>query len=95
MMNYNELKRYLVRNQESWRKELKKDNVNHPDHYTTGDIECIDAIKASMTPEQFKGYLKGNSMKYIWRYENKGKAYEDLLKAEWYLKKLIELVSET
>ena len=27
--------------------------------------------------------------------ENKGKAYEDLLKAEWYLKKLIELVSET
>ena len=45
------------------------DNVNHPPHYNTGDIECIQAIQASMTTRQFQGYLKGNIIKYIWRYE--------------------------
>ena len=73
-------------------KEMQNDNVNHPSHYTSGEIECIDAIKASMTPEEFRGFLKGNSMKYIWRYRQKGKPIEDLRKAEWYLKKLIEEV---
>ena len=47
------------------------DAVNHPSHYTGGDIECIDAIKASMTNEAFLGYLKGNIQKYLWRYEKK------------------------
>lgn len=35
------------------------DTVNHPAHYTSGGIECIEAIKASMTPEEFRGYCKG------------------------------------
>lgn len=66
------------------------DPVNHPNHYTQGGVECIDAIKASMTPEAFKGYLKGNAIKYLWRYLNKGKPVQDLEKARWYLDKLIE-----
>lgn len=66
------------------------DNVNHPEHYTQGGIECIDAIKASMTREEFVGYLKGNCLKYLWRYRNKGKAQEDLKKAQWYLDKLVK-----
>ena len=45
-----------------------------------------------MTPESFKGYLKGNTMKYLWRYERKGKGKEDFKKAQWYLNKLIEEV---
>ena len=68
--------------------------VNSPPHYNSGDIECIDAIKESMTPEAFKGYLKGNIQKYIWRYENK-KGVEDLKKAQWYLNKLIKTVEKT
>ena len=64
------------------------DLVNHPDHYTSGPIECIDAISASMTEYQFAGYLKGNIIKYLWRYEDKG-GLEDLQKAAWYLKKLL------
>lgn len=66
------------------------DNVNSPSHYT-GDIECIDAIEASMTLDAFRGYLKGNIQKYMWRYETKTpeNATEDLLKAQWYLKRLI------
>ncbi|MDU4943857.1 MAG: DUF3310 domain-containing protein [Mixta calida] len=65
------------------------DNVNHPSHYTTGGIECIDAMKASMTSEAFLGYLKGNIQKYLWRYEKKLAPAEDLKKARWYLDRLI------
>ena len=70
------------------------DMVNSPPHYNTGNIECIEAIKESMTPEAFKGYLKGNIQKYIWRYEAK-KGVEDLKKAQWYLNKLIETLKNT
>lgn len=60
------------------------DNINKPSHYT-GEIECIDAIKASMSQEEFLGYLKGNIQKYIWRYDRKN-GLEDLAKAGIYLK---------
>lgn len=66
------------------------DNINQPEHYNTGNIECIEAIEESMTPEAFQGYLKGNCMKYLWRYKYKGKPLEDLQKAQWYLSKLIQ-----
>lgn len=60
------------------------DSVHHPNHYTSGDIECIDAIRASMTPDQFAGYCKGNCIKYIWRFEHKNQT-EDIQKAQVYL----------
>ena len=66
------------------------DPVNRPSHYTAGGIECIDAIKASMSTEAFLGFLKGNVQKYMWRYEKKVAPVEDLKKAQWYLSKLIE-----
>ena len=69
------------------------DPVNNPQHYNSGNIECIEAIQESMTKEAFKGYLKGNTMKYLWRYDYKGKASEDLEKAGWYLNRLIKEVS--
>lgn len=65
------------------------DNVNHPDHYS-GAIECIDAIQACMSDEEFAGFLRGNVMKYIWRYRKKG-GVESLKKAQWYLDRLIEV----
>ena len=65
-----------------------EDMVNHPAHYTQGAVECIEAIKASMTAQQFLGYLKGNAMKYMWRFQFKG-GVEDLKKARWYLDRLI------
>ena len=70
------------------------DPVNHPSHYNQFGIECLDAIEASMTPVEFRGYLKGNCQKYIWRYVYKGKPVEDLKKASFYLNKLIEKVEE-
>lgn len=65
------------------------DAVHHPTHYTKGNIECIDAIKASMTNKAFEGYCKGNVMKYIFRYEDKG-GVEDLEKAQVYLGWLVD-----
>ena len=73
-------------------KEL--DPVNNPSHYNTGNVECIEAIEESMSSVAFKGYLKGNCMKYLWRYDYKGKQVEDLQKAGWYLNKLTEMVIE-
>jgi len=71
------------------------DPVN-PIHYKQGDIECIEAIKASMSAEAFKGYLKGNNIKYMWRYEDKQATnpLEDLRKAQWYLDELKKVVSK-
>lgn len=62
------------------------DMVNSPPHYTHGDIECIDAIRAALTPEEFRGYLKGNVIKYVWRERHKG-GDESLDKARWYLER--------
>jgi hypothetical protein len=69
--------------------EDKHDVVNKPDHYNKGAIEAIQAIRASMHPQEFKGYLKGNCLKYLWRYEYKN-GIEDLKKAQVYLGWLIK-----
>lgn len=69
------------------------DPVNSPAHYASGAIECIDAIEASMTLEEFQGYCRGNLMKYSWRYRNKG-GVQDLAKARWYLDRLIASLQE-
>jgi len=66
-----------------------EDLVNSPSHYASGAVECIEAIEASLTNEAFCGYLKGNVLKYLWRYETKCNSLQDLQKAEWYLKRLI------
>lgn len=64
------------------------DSVNHPAHYTSGTIECIDAIKASLGDQGFRDYCQGNITKYVWRYKIKN-GVEDLKKAAWYLQCLI------
>jgi len=69
-----------------------EDVVNSPNHYNNGSIECIEGIQAAMSTEAFEGYLKGNCMKYLWRYDYKGKPVEDLQKAQWYLAKLLNVV---
>ena len=72
-------------------KSRKRDMVNNPIHYGTGDIECIDYIQDFLTEEEYIGYLRGNIAKYLhrWRYKN---GLEDLKKSEWYGAKLIKLM---
>jgi len=70
-----------------------KDNdpVNSPAHYMTeGGMECIDAMEAALGKE-FAGYCKGAAFKYLWRASKKHETpQEDLLKCEWYIKRLLE-----
>jgi hypothetical protein len=68
--------------------------VGSPEHYTKGSIEAIDYIKASMTKEQYEGFLLGNVKKYTHRYKYKGEPVKDLMKAAWYLDRLIKEVKD-
>lgn len=61
--------------------------VNHPNHYNASSIECIDAIEAALTPEEFRGFIKGNVLKYVWREKHKA-GDQDLAKATGYLNRL-------
>lgn len=63
---------------------MSDDKVNQPNHYTNGSIECIDAIRSALTEDEFRGYVKGNVMKYVWRERHKN-GDEDLMKARKYL----------
>ena len=67
--------------------------VSSPAHYNKGNIECIDAIEAASTKEEFEGYLRNNVLKYVWRFRYKDNV-TDLRKARWYLDKLISKVTE-
>lgn len=70
--------------------DTKKDTVNHPSHYTQGNIECIDAIEIII--QNLKGieaYSLGNHVKYIWR-EGLKNGDEDIAKADWYWQKYLE-----
>ena len=70
------------------------DMVNKAPHYNKGGVECIKAIEASMSPEEYAGFLKGQVIKYVWRYRHKGKPVEDLDKARYYLDDLIRVTKE-
>ena len=63
---------------------IRPDMVNSPPHYLTGGIETIDYIKAKLTAEEFKGYLRGNVLKYA----SRKKGGDDMGKAAWYADRL-------
>lgn len=71
----------------------KHDPVNHPSHYTQGNIECIDAMKAAYGKESVMHFCKCNAFKYQWRFDKKN-GEEDIKKAQWYQNKFLELKRE-
>ena len=68
------------------------DPVNSPKHYRQGGIECIDVIKAARGREGCIQFCLGNTIKYLFRDQYKGKPLEDLKKAQWYLNYAIDLM---
>ena len=66
------------------------DNVNHPSHYETNGIECIDAMTAAQGMDAVQDFCICNAFKYVWRHKHKNGA-EDIKKAVWYLNKWLEL----
>lgn len=66
-------------------------NDLQPETYYNG-TECLEMIKAAMSFAEYKGFLKGQIFKYLWRADKKGKL-EDYKKAQWYQNALSALVS--
>jgi hypothetical protein len=65
---------------------VRPDMVNSPPHYTKGGIETIDYIQAKLSPEEYRGYLRGNLLKYASRLGEKDS--DDAGKASWYAQRL-------
>lgn len=72
-------------------KEKDKSVISHPERYG-GDTtyECIKVLEAWMPTEQYKGFLRGNAIKYLCRVGKKDETVQELKKSKWYLEKLIE-----
>lgn len=68
--------------------------VFSPAHYTQGGRECIDIIRDELGEEGFMAFCKGTAIKYLHRYKDKGKPKQDLMKAQWYISKMIVELSE-
>ena len=68
------------------------DMVESPPHYNNGSIECIEAIEAMLSKDEYIGYLRGNALKYMWRFRYKSKPFEDLRKARWYEERLMKFL---
>ena len=75
--------------------ENNPDMVSHPKHYTQGDIECIDALKAATVGKRgIEAVCVANVIKYLWRYEEKN-GIEDVRKAKWYIERLLKELEES
>lgn len=60
------------------------ERIDHPPHYTFGEIEVIEAIE-----DWRLGFHLGNVVKYVARSAHKGDQLADLRKARWYLEREI------
>ena len=68
--------------------------VDHPAHYNTGGIECIDALAAATNGLQgIEAFCTANAIKYLWRWKWKN-GTEDLDKAIWHINYLKEHQAE-
>lgn len=70
------------------------DAVDHPNHYTQGGIECIDALKAAtVNLKGIEAICTANAIKYLWRWKHKN-GVQDIDKAIWYLERLKQEVQD-
>ena len=74
----------LTPSERSRKRGSEMDPVNPP-HYKKGEIECIDAIKSMLTPDEWRGFLKGTSVAYLWRLGHKDAIEQDARKTLWYV----------
>lgn len=70
---------------------MSKNTPTSPEHYKQGGLEVITILRKKLSAEEFKGFCKGNVLKYLFRAERKN-GIEDLKKAQiylnWYIKAL-------
>lgn len=68
-------------------------NVEHPQHYNQGNIECIQAMESAFGVESVIDFCICNAFKYLWRSRLKNQS-EDLEKAVWYINHALQLRNE-
>jgi hypothetical protein len=61
-------------------------------YYDVGGVNTLDFIRAKLTPDEYRGFLKGNLIKYVSRASFKGHEKEDYKKALWYSEKLTNVL---
>ena len=84
-----------LKNEDIKMDENVPDMVNHPQHYTQGGIECIDALKAATVGKRgIEAVCVANVIKYLWRYEKKN-GIEDIRKAKFYIERLLKELEES
>ena len=59
-------------------------------HYRDMQMQPWDVMQAVLTPEEFRGFLKGNVIKYAMR-QGKKEGTDDAGKAQHYAQKLAEI----
>lgn len=69
-------------------KTMEEKNLASQTHYN--GTECLDAMKLSMSAAEYRGFLRGNAFKYLWRLGKKGAAADDAKKAETYCRWLAD-----
>lgn len=79
---------------EKYLEVVKPDPVNRPAHYTSGGIECIDAMTTAFGDEAVKNFCLRNAFKHLWRHRSKN-GVEDLKKCRRYLNRLIREMEVT
>jgi len=91
---YAELENEMVKKTEEKLKPTKANDrqVGETQHYKKLSIQPWDAMEEWLSPDEFRGYLIGNSLKYLARAGKKGSYREDIQKAHHYLEKLLEVL---
>lgn len=75
---------------------MAEDNVNHPSHYTSGNIETWDYIVDVIGEYESISVAHAQVLKYLGsRLWNKNDPLEDAKKAQWYLTEMIRLMEKT
>lgn len=100
----NEIKFQGVLGSDNIKDEVKDvvDAVNQPSHYTNGDIEVITYIEQQAKVMYESGTVPpevipdiGNAIKYISRFQSKGKPVEDLKKSIYYINRAIKHIEDS
>lgn len=72
------------------------DAVRSPKHYKLPglNIESIDVLRSVLTPEEFKGFCRGNALKYLIRAGKKDNELQDIKKAGIYIGWCIDTIQD-
>lgn len=73
----------------------EREMVNHPSHYNSGNMECIDGMVGAFGSEEVRIFCKINAFKYLWRLGHKDEEAQEIGKIKWYLDKYLELSDDS